>query len=61
VEPAEPEPEEEEKMNEVVRCRAIKSNGLRCRHTSITTTITEGLCPFHARWRVMGRPLAPPP
>ena len=41
-----------------VRCRAMKADGTRCRHTSSTSAINQGLCHSHRNWVLLGRPLA---
>lgn len=50
--PSEKEPERP------LQCRAIKGDGARCRHTSKTANLINGLCHSHRRWRELGRPLA---
>ena len=47
------------KIKMVRQCRAIKVDGVRCRHTSLTSKICgDGLCFVHRHWIDLNRPVA---
>ena len=39
------------------RCKAVRSNGERCRHTRATSRIEAELCRVHRNWVALGRPV----
>ena len=36
------------------QCRAIKADGERCKHTQLTSRMTNGLCHHHQGWQSRG-------